>query len=388
MKKNILILLLLVSFNLKGQDVSFSQFDLNMLYMNPALAGYEQNFRILTTRRNQWVGISEAFNSNVIEFNLTSNIKKRRISGGEINWTGGIYFIEDRANTVFKSYEIGLVPWTFHFQLPKSIYISMGLQNTLHFNTLDWNQLVFSDQINDYNNTVTSSNVALPAFYNQSSYLDPSFGFILTKHSALNKKSNNTSFIGFAWHHLYPPMQSFYNDQGEATTIPQKFTIHGQFIGSFNDVVTESFNFWKVSYKHTLQGSNSVQKDDIGLSLSFANNIQLEGGVFYRMSRQIKEGENKVSLMSESIIPLIRIRMGIGNNMGMELSYSYDYNISRLNNINAVATNEISLNLYYFNSKPTMCPAQGKWGNNRKWQNVMLNRKGYGMKHKKDRWIW
>jgi hypothetical protein len=106
------------------------------------------------------------------------------------------------------------------------------------------------------------------------------------------------------------------------------------------------------------------------------------------MSRKIKEGENKVSLMSESIIPLIRIRMGIGNNMGMELSYSYDYNISSLNNINAVATNEISLNLYYFRTKPTMCPAQGKLGNNRKWQNVMLNRKGYGMKHKKNRWIW
>ena len=26
--------------------------------------------------------------------------------------------------------------------------------------------------------------------------------------------------------------------------------------------------------------------------------------------------------------------------------------------------------------------------NNRKWQNVMLNRKGNGMKHKRNRWIW
>ena len=83
MRRNILLLLTIISFHLKGQDVSFSQFDLNMLYMNPALAGYEQNFRVLTTTRNQWVGLSESFNSNVIEFNLTSNIRKRRISGGE-----------------------------------------------------------------------------------------------------------------------------------------------------------------------------------------------------------------------------------------------------------------------------------------------------------------
>ena len=92
--------------------------------------------------------------------------------------------------------------------------------------------------------------------------------------------------------------------------------------------------------------------------------------------------------MTESIIPMIRIRTAIGMNLGMELSYSYDYNFSQLNNINAIATNEIALSVYYFNSRSRMCPAQGKWGNNRKWENVMLNRKGSGTKHKKNRWIW
>ena len=370
MKKAIITFCCILSFQLNAQDVSFSQFDLNMLYMNPALAGFEQDCRILTARRNQWVGIAENFNSNIIEFNLSANLKKRKISGGEINWTGGIYFIEDRANTVFKSYNIGIVPWTFHFQLPKSMYISMGIQNTLRFNTLDWNNLVFTNQINDYNNNISAQNVELPAFYSQNSFLDPAFGFILTKHSNQNKKSSNTSFIGFAWHHLYPPIESFYNDQSNISKVPQKFTIHGQYLGSFNDVVTQSFNFWKVSYKHTKQGSNAIQKDDIGLSLSLANSIQLEGGVFYRVSRQIKEGDNKASVMSESIIPMIRLRMGMGSNLGIELSYSYDYNFSKLNNINAVATNEIALNIYCFSSKPRACPAQGEWGNNRKWKNI------------------
>ena len=106
MKRILIIWFFLLTTNIKAQDISFSQFDLNMLYMNPALAGFEQDFRILTARRNQWVGIVEKFNSNIIEFNLSKNLKKRRISGGEINWTGGIYFIEDRANKVFKSYNI------------------------------------------------------------------------------------------------------------------------------------------------------------------------------------------------------------------------------------------------------------------------------------------
>ena len=388
MRKTIIIFSCIFSFQLNAQDVSFSQFDLNMLYMNPALAGFEQDSRILTARRNQWVGIAERFNSNIIEFNLSANLKKRRISGGEINWSGGIYVIEDRANKVFKSYNIGIVPWTFHFQLPKRMYISMGIQNTLRFNSIDWNQLIFSDQINDFNDNLIPSNAELPALYSQNSFLDPSFGFIITKHSNLNKQSNNTSFIGFAWHHIYPPIQSFYNDQSNISRIPQKFTFHGQYISGFNDLVTEAFSFWKVSYKHTIQGSNAVQKDDLGLSISLANSIQLECGVFYRASRMVEENSKKPSLMSESIIPMIRIRMGIGNNLGMELSYSYDYNLSQLNNINSVATNEIALNIYYFKSKQRMCPAQGKWGNNRKWENVLLNKKGKGMKHKKNRWIW
>ena len=62
MKRFILIILIIVNVNTYAQDYSFSQFDLNMLYSNPAFAGYENDNRILIHRRNQWAGISEKFN--------------------------------------------------------------------------------------------------------------------------------------------------------------------------------------------------------------------------------------------------------------------------------------------------------------------------------------
>ena len=258
------------------------------------------------------------------------------------------------------------------------MYISLGLQNTLHFNTIDWNQLIFSDQINDYNNNIQSSNVTRPPTYSQNSFLDPSFGLLITRHSLLNRKSNNTSFIGFAWHHIYPPFQSFFNNQIKETRIPQKLTVHGQYIGTFNKMATEAFNFWKISYRHSWQGNNVIQKDELGLTLSFSNNVQLEAGIFYRISRQDLKRNNSVLLMNESITPLLRIRTGIGSSTGIEISYSYDYNISKLNNINTLATHELSLNLYYFRPKSkVVCPGQGKWGNNRKWNNVILNKGKY-----------
>ena len=69
MKKTLLILLIsLIGQISYSQDPSFVQFDLNMMYMNPAFVGYEKEYRILIHRRNQWVGIPEKFNTNIIEF--------------------------------------------------------------------------------------------------------------------------------------------------------------------------------------------------------------------------------------------------------------------------------------------------------------------------------
>ena len=60
----------------------------------------------------------------------------------------------------------------------------------------------------------------------------------------------------------------------------------------------------------------------------------------------LTENENNKS-MSESIIPILRIRLKAGRKIGMEIGYSYDFNISKLGNINSIATNEININFYY-----------------------------------------
>ena len=118
------------------------------------------------------------------------------------------------------------------------------------------------------------------------------------------------------------------------------------------------------------------------------NTLQLELGCFYRIGRQTI-GNEQVRLMSESLIPMLRIRMQIGRKLGMELSYSYDFNVSKLNNTNTVSTNEISLNIYHFKKKKSnICPFQGNEKTNRKWDDIMMNSNGYQNKNKKRRAIW
>ena len=391
MKRKIkyLVVALALSFGTKAQDISYSQFDLNTMYTNPAFSSFEEDNRILSIFRNQWNGIAENFNSNYIEFGFSiSDLKKRRISNGQLSASAGLFLNQDIYNSVFKTYEIGIVPVTIHSQISRNYFLSTGISNTIRINSLDWNSLVFTDQINDFNNQIGVSNVQLPDNFNQTTWVDPSIGIILTRHSNLLNQAANTSFVGFSWHHFVPPIKSFYNNQNEISTIPQKIIIHGQYLSQFRLLNSNSLKFWKLSYQHIQQGSRAVVNDDIGLSLTMQNKLQLELGCFYSIGRQTI-GSDQVRLMSESIIPMLRIRMQIGRNLGMELSYSYDFNVSKLNNTNTVATNEISLNIYHFKKKKSnICPFQGNDKTNRKWDDIMMNSNGYQIKNKKRRSIW
>jgi type IX secretion system PorP/SprF family membrane protein len=360
MRKIICISILLFNSLLTfSQDYSFSQFDLNMMYSNPAFAGYENDNRVLLHRRNQWAGIAEKFNSNILELNLSGKLRGKGLGRGEISWAGGLYIIENHENSVIKKYNIGIIPWTFHFQLPSNFFISMGIQNVISYNTLDWDKLIFSDMIDDIGLTGNETSASLPIYEKYTNWFDPSFGFIVTKHSLFQSKSNQISSVGFAVHHLNRVIESFYNNQTETSKLPIKYTIHGEHAGEVPSFASNSFKSWKIFARHEQQAEKVMQKDEIGFSTTLANSLQLELGTIYRIGRYMSV--NNYTVMSESIIPLIRMRVKNTRDIGVDISYSYDFNISKLQNINAIATHEFNLNLYFIKRKPRTCPANNNW---------------------------
>lgn len=373
-RKIYLLVILLSPFYCFGQDKYFSQFDLNMMYMNPALAGFEEDNRVLIHRRNQWSGYANHFNSTIVEVNASATIRPKSIGNrGEISWAGGLYLISDYENPVFKSYEFGLIPWTMHFQLKKEFWLSLGTTIAMHHNTLDWNGLLFSDQINDYNNETSATSAQLPLFKEKNILFDPSFGFILTKHHG-SDKSNQRTVIGMAFHHLGEPISSFYNAQEDMERLDFKYTIHGEYIKDFNERESKLFKSWKLVYKHEMQGSNIIQRDELGSTTVFGNGALLESGFFWRIARH-NIGDN-AQLMLQSFSPLLRCSFGFGS-IGVEMSYSYDWVIGKLEHTNARSTHEFSLNFVFVNTGRRVCPANNQWGNNKKWNNVILQRGKY-----------
>ena len=357
-----------------------------MMYMNPAFAGFDNNNRVLILRRSQWSGINEYFNSNIIEFNASKTIRKRRISGGEIVWSGGFYLIDQTENQVFKSYDFGVVPFSFHFQFKNNLFLSMALQNVMSFNRLNNYDLTFSDQLDGYGNYFEQTGALLPTNRTDDRFFDASLGFILTKHGRNKRSKGNITLLGMAFHHINEPIESFYNNQYASSKLPFKYTVHTEHMGMLPDYISKSVKYWKIFAKHERQGNNVTQKDEIGFTAAFANQVQLEPGFIYRIGRY--NNTEDIKFMNESFIPMVRFRLMTSRNLGLEISYSYDYNISKLNYTNAGSTNEITLNFYFIKSKPRVCPAQGKWGNNKKWENVMYNRGSFNRFNKKDKSIW
>jgi type IX secretion system PorP/SprF family membrane protein len=294
------------------------------MYSNPAFAGYDNNNRILFHRKNQWMGISERFNSNIIEFNLSQELRRPGLGHGKTTWAGGIYIIENHENSVIKKYQVGIIPWSFHYQLPKNLFLSLGIQNVISYNTLDWDNLIFSDEIDEFGETGNETSANAPYYLKYTNWFDPSFGVIITKHSQNQKNTGKTSFIGFSIHHLNSVIESFYNNQTETSKHPIKYTLHAEHLGNIPEFLSRNFKYWKMFFRHETQTKNMMQKDELGLSTTLSNKIQIELGTIYRLGRYSQS--DKTRLMSESIIPIIRMRLNTGQKIGMEIGYSYDFN--------------------------------------------------------------
>ena len=62
-----------VFFQYQAQEPVFSQFYFNPLYLNPALSGMDNNFRLFVNSKNQWSKVPTQFNTHSISFDTWQN---------------------------------------------------------------------------------------------------------------------------------------------------------------------------------------------------------------------------------------------------------------------------------------------------------------------------
>ncbi|MBN2596883.1 PorP/SprF family type IX secretion system membrane protein [Labilibaculum sp.] len=307
------VMLLLNSLNLFSQDVEFSQFYANKIYLNPAFAGSDFDPRISFGYRNQWPELNSAYISYSVAYDQYVNA----LGGGF-----GLQIMQDEQGdgTISTTTASGMYSYTL--RVSRDFLIKTGFQVSFIQRKLDDTNFTYPDQtdefyINGLINPFTGEGVIDHLSRN---YFDFSTGMIA---------SYKNWFVGFAAHHITEPNETF-KDESDYSKLPRKYTLHcGVNVPVFRNGLHRADFSLAPNFLLQQQGTN--RQLNYGLYLSKGSVIY---GMWYR---------DNLELEYDAII----LQLGIIRDW-WQVSYSYDKTVSKLIHTNTGA-HEISFLMRFKN---------------------------------------
>lgn len=307
----LLLLLLLVSVQgVRAQDIGFSQFFANPLYLNPAFAGSKVAPRISLTYRAQWPGLVSAFTT--VSGSYDQYIPD--LHGGI-----GAIVLSDRQGDhgMLGTTSLGAV-YSFRFRVYDDIFVNLALQASVVNTNLSWdlNNLRFGDQIDANNGFVNQTSAIAPE---NTSVFYPDF-------AAGGMVYGPAWYVGVAAHHLNQPSQGFYSED----PVPLKLTANA---GGLLNVSEERRRQSSLGLGQPVVSPNFVYQYQGGFHY-FNYGLYLDWmpflvGVWYRNGV-----EN-----SDAFIFMVGVQQDY-----FKIGYSYDATVSQLANSTA-GSHEITLGI-------------------------------------------
>ncbi len=199
-------LVLYVSLHTIAQDVHFSQYYANPLYLNPSFAGSVVCPRIVANFRDQWPAVSGTYTSYSASYDQHFDA----LSGGI-----GILFLGDRAgNGYINTNAISLI-YSYKLDLSQKVALRMAVQATFQQKTLDWTKLVFPDMIDPKSGIVYETQEDVK--YLSKGIADFSAGMVIY---------SDKVYGGFSVNHFTQPKEGFLTEDDDFARLPIKFTVH------------------------------------------------------------------------------------------------------------------------------------------------------------------
>ena len=225
----VLVLLLGTCIRISAQDPTFSNFNFNQAYYNPAYTGYYEGYNISVTSHTMWPNIPGKIFPGALSTNTAYG--DAWINKGFYTAGAGVFATSDlegegflRTNTFGVSYAQQLyLPGRNHSD-PYRLKVSAGFKVYANSISIDWNKLTFSDQLNvDY---VNANSAFGKEGIGHATTFDIDAGILLQTNTLDNNR--NTSWhneFGLALGHILSPATSFLGDPENATHIPRKLVL-------------------------------------------------------------------------------------------------------------------------------------------------------------------
>jgi type IX secretion system PorP/SprF family membrane protein len=301
------VVLFVNSLNLYSQDVEFSQFYSNKVYLNPAFAGSDFDPRLSLNYRNQWPEINSAY----VTYSVAYDQFVSALEGGV-----GIHIMQDEQGDGAVSTSMINGMYSYSLQITRELFMKFGFQASFIERKINNKNFVYPDQTDEFyiNGTINPISGNNQLDHLSRTYFDFSSGFIA---------AYKNWFIGLAIHHLSEPDQSYLKETNYSK-LPRKFTFHcGANVPVFRRGLHRSSYSLAPNFLFQQQGSN--KQLNYGLYLSKGSIVL---GMWYR---------DNLELEYDAII----IQVGLMKNW-WQLSYSYDKTVSKLIQTNTGA-HELSL---------------------------------------------
>jgi len=291
----------------RAQDIHFSQFYETPLLRNPALAGlFTGDYRVQTVFRDQWNSFTDAYRTGSLNAEV-----KWPVGNGNDYFTTALQVLYDKAGTAALTTTELLPALNYHKSLSdnKPMFLSLGFMGGLVEKTIDLSKVTTNSQFNG-----TAYDPALPngetILTPNIHYLDGSLG--ISFNTAFGAENANSMYVGFAYHHLNRPKNSFYKNP--TVELDPKIVLSGGVKIGVND-----YSYFTLYADYSRQGPST----------------ETIGGVLYSYKLGPDPDNYPYTFTlgtllrwNDALIPVIKLEM-----YSFNLGLSYDVNVSRLNTV-------------------------------------------------------
>jgi type IX secretion system PorP/SprF family membrane protein len=282
-----------------SQDPEFAQYYSAPLYLNPAFAGTANDHRFIANYRNQWPAVSNGF----VTYAFSYDYNLQNLNSGI-----GAMLVTDKAGTAgLKSTELSF-QYSYRVQLADKWVFSSGLNFGVASRNIDFNKLIFNDQLNLDQSGNTSSGDPMLRNANSTTYFDFGAGGLIY---------NRKIWFGFAAWHLNKPNRSLLN---ENAAIPIKTTVHGGIRIPLYHGLMKRDRVAAIAPSFVYKRQGNFDQLDIGTYFLYEPIVV---GLWYRgipLQQNVRD-----NISQDAVVIILGFQL-----TSLELSYSYDLTVSEL----------------------------------------------------------
>jgi len=316
--KYIIIFLFILGTGLRSdlisQDPIFTQFYNAPLQINPAFAGNTFAPKVHINSRIEWPSIGLAY--------TTYSLSVDRFFK-ENNFGAGLLFMMDNSGSgIYKRFRAEGV-FAYRLKVVKQKYLKMGLSIAYGQNSLDWQKLVFGDQIDPISGYVLPDGTKLTSNEQKPdnltvNYVDLSAGILYY---------SKELFFGVAVKHANTPIDYYNKSKSNVNKgLPVRFTAQ---IGAEIDL------FPSYSKINSFYSPSLLFVSQSGLNQLVLNNYFDLGSVFANLGYRYNIVNSDALLLS----------VGVNKQM-FKIAYSFDYTVSSLS-IGSGGSHEIGITINF-----------------------------------------